>query len=208
MSAETAVGPAMLRHHVGTGEVLTFTASPDYATASDHHIAETRRLIASAVHLLHPSPRVRVTAPATVEAVITDDPASRTLHIHLLGYNAPEHALLKPGHTEADFWAAYKEMTDKLRPWTIDFHVAQNDGNVHGAGAHDKTGKHCPADDPHGKLDIVKCSGYWLEGAKDRGIKHICWDGCMFPNATLHNPHTWNTILNKMIEVRNAHGWA
>ena len=20
--------------------------------------------------------------------------------------------------------------------------------------------------------------------------------------------HTWNTILNKMIEVRNAHGWA
>jgi hypothetical protein len=93
MSAETAVGPAMLRHHVGTGEVLTFTASPDYATASDHHIAETRRLIASAVHLLHPSPRVRVTAPATVEAVITDDPASRTLHIHLLGYNAPPQTL-------------------------------------------------------------------------------------------------------------------
>jgi hypothetical protein len=129
-------------------------------------------------------------------------------YLYLLGYNAPEYALLKPGYSEAEFWAAYKEMTDKLRPWTIDFHVAQNDGNVHGAGAHDKTGKHCPADDPHGKLDIVKCSGYWLEGAKDRGIKHICWDGCMFPNATLHNPHTWNTILNKMIEVRNAHGWA
>ena len=129
-------------------------------------------------------------------------------YLYLLGYNAPEYALLKPGYSEAEFWAAYKEMTDKLRPWTIDFHVAQNDGQVHGAGAHDKTGKHCPADDPNGKLDIVKCSGYWLEGAKDRGIKHICWDGCMFPNATLHNPHTWNTILNKMIEVRSAHGWA
>ena len=129
-------------------------------------------------------------------------------YLYLLGYNAPEYALLQPGYSEAGFWAAYETMVEKLRPWTIDFHVAQNDGQVHGAGAHDKTGKHCPADDPAGKLDIVKCSGYWLKGAAERGIKHICWDGCMFPNATLENPHTWNTILRKMIEVRNAHGWA
>ena len=27
------------------------------------------------------------------------------------------------------FYAAYGQMTDKLRPWTIDFHVAQNDGD-------------------------------------------------------------------------------
>ena len=128
-------------------------------------------------------------------------------YLYLLGYNAPEHALVKEGYSEEDFYAAYKSMTDKLRPWTIDFHVAQNDGHVHGAGAHDKTGKHCPADDPNGKLDIVKCAGYWLEGAADRGIKHICWDGCMFPNATLENPATWNTILDTMIKVRNAHGW-
>ena len=129
-------------------------------------------------------------------------------YLYLLGYNAPEHALLKPGHSEADFWAAYETMTDKLRPWTIDFHVAQNDGNVHGAGSHDKTGKHCPADDPNGKLDIVRCAGYWLQDAPARGIRHICWDGCMFPNATLENPHTWNTILRTMIAVRDAHGWA
>ncbi|NBW86103.1 MAG: hypothetical protein EBR23_04545 [Planctomycetia bacterium] len=128
-------------------------------------------------------------------------------YLYLLGYNAPEHALVKPGYTEAEFYAAYKQMTDKLRPWTIDFHVAQNDGQVHGAGAHDKTGKHCPADDPNGKLDIVKCAGYWLEGAAGRGIEHICWDGCMFPNSTLENPHTWNTILKAMIAVRDAHGW-
>jgi hypothetical protein len=30
----------------------------------------------------------------------------------------------------------------------------------------------------------------------------------MFPNATLENPKTWNTILDTMIKVRNAHGWA
>lgn len=128
-------------------------------------------------------------------------------YLYLMGYNAIEHALLPPNYTEAEFYAAYEIMTDKLRPWTIDFHVAQNDGEVHGAGAHDKTGKHCPADDPNGKIDIVKCSGYWLKDAAQRGIKHICWDGCMFPNETLEKPETWNAILNSMIQVRDAHGW-
>ena len=125
----------------------------------------------------------------------------------MLGYNAPNDALLEKDHSDEEFWVAYEKVTDALRPWTIDFHVAQNDGEVHGAGDHDKTGKHCPADDPNGKLNITKCSGYWLKGAADRGIKHICWDGCMFPNATLENPDTWNAILKAMMDVRNAHGW-
>jgi sugar phosphate isomerase/epimerase len=129
-------------------------------------------------------------------------------YLYLLGYNAEPHALLKPGYSDEQFWAAYQQMTDALRPWTIDFHVAQNDGTVHGTGGHDKTGRHCPADDPNGKLDIVKCSGYWLEGAAERGIEHICWDGCMFPNAMLEDQRTWNTILAKMIQVRDAHGWS
>ncbi len=128
-------------------------------------------------------------------------------YLYLLGYNAPEHALLQPGYSQADFDAAYTTMTDALRPWTIDFHVAQNDGSVHGTGSHDKTGRHCPADDPNGKLDITATAGYWLKNAKDRGIGHICWDGCMFPNAMLENPATWNTILGAMIKVRDAHGW-
>ena len=128
-------------------------------------------------------------------------------YLYTLGYNAPEHALLQEGYSDAAFWAAYEQMTDKLRPWTLDFHVAQNDGQVHGAGAHDKTGKHCRADDPNGKLDIVKCAGYWLKDAAARGIKHICWDGCMFPNAVLETADTWNKILDVMIKVRSAHGW-
>ncbi len=128
-------------------------------------------------------------------------------YLYLLGYNAEQHALLKPGYSEEEFWAAYKTMTDALRPWTIDFHVAQNDGSVHGTGSHDKTGRHCPADDPNGKVDIVKCAGYWLDGAKDRGMEHICWDGCMFPNDMLEDPKTWNTILDVMIKVRDANGW-
>ena len=128
-------------------------------------------------------------------------------YLYLMGYNAPEHALLKTGYSTAEFDAAYTKLTDALRPWTFDFHVAQNDGTVHGTGSHEKTGRHCLADDPNGKLDIVKTSGSWLKGAKDRGIRHICWDGCMFPNAVLETQATWNTILAKMIEVRKAHGW-
>jgi hypothetical protein len=125
-------------------------------------------------------------------------------YLYLLGYNAPEAALLKEGYSEEEFWAAYQTMTDALRPWTIDFHVAQNDGSVHGTGSHDKTGRHCPANDPNGKLDIAKCATYWLKDHAARGIKHICWDGCMFPNAVLEEAATWNHVLQAMISVDEA----
>ncbi len=125
-------------------------------------------------------------------------------YLYLLGYNAPEHTLLKSGYSDEEFWAAYKILTDQLRPWTIDFHVAQNDGSVHGSGSHDKTGKHCPADDPNGKLDIVRCAQMWLQDHEERNIQHICWDGCMFDNNILENSKTWNTILDTMLKVRSA----
>ncbi|MBT8037125.1 MAG: sugar phosphate isomerase/epimerase [Verrucomicrobiae bacterium] len=130
-------------------------------------------------------------------------------YLYLLGYNAEQHALLSAPYCEDEFWAAYQTMTDQLRPWTYDFHVAQNDGSVHGTGAHDKTGRHCKADDPNGRLDIVRCAGYWL--LDDRGnprpeIKHLCWDGCMFPNEDLEKQETWNTILSVMQDVNIAHG--
>lgn len=129
-------------------------------------------------------------------------------YLYLLGLNAPSsHALLKEGYSSEEFDIAYKTMTDALLPWTFDFHVAQNDGTVLGSGSHDKTGRHCQADDPNGKLDIVKASGYWLSGAAERGIEHICWDGCLFPNSVLLDQGTWNTVLATMLKVRNAHGW-
>ena len=128
-------------------------------------------------------------------------------YLYLLGYNAPEDALLQDGYSQEEFDAAYTTMTTALRPWTYDFHVAQNDGTVHGTGSHDKTGRHCQADDPNGKLDITATAGYWLEGAADRGINHICWDGCMFPNSVIEDAATANAILSAMIDVRDTHGW-
>lgn len=89
MNADSAVGPAILLNEIGKGKVLTFACSPDHATASEHHIVEARRLLVNAVPFLNPNPRIRITAPTTVEAIVTDDQANRTLRVHLLGYNAP-----------------------------------------------------------------------------------------------------------------------
>jgi hypothetical protein len=105
---------------------------------------------------------------------------------------------------------ALRQVTDALRPWTIDFHVAQNDGTVKGSGSHDKTGRHCPPNDPIGKMDIVEVAGLWMRdasGALTRAFEHICWDGCMFPNSTMLAPETWRSVLTAMIAVRDAHGW-
>lgn len=133
--------------------------------------------------------------------------------LYTLGYNAPEDRILPEDfkwQQKSVLDQALKTMTDALRPWTIDFHVAQNDATVKGMGSHDKTGRHCLATDPQGKLDIAHAAGYWLRDAKGnvtRAMRHICWDGCMFPNEVMMKPQTWNDVLGTMIKVRDAHGW-
>lgn len=132
--------------------------------------------------------------------------------LFMLGHNAPDDRLVGDDFQWDDtaaFDAAYKRLTDMLRPWTIDFHVAQNNGEVFGSGSHDKTGRHCLPNAEDGKMDIVKYAGYWLrENDKPtKRFEHICWDGCMFPNETLMKPQTWNDILATMVAVREKHGW-
>ena len=133
--------------------------------------------------------------------------------LYLLGYNKSDERILPEDfqwEDRATFTEGLKTLTDALRPWTIDFHVAQNDGTVFGAGSHDKTGRHCQASDPNGKLDIPTDAGHWLRdgsGELTKKFKHICWDGCMFPNDVMMQPKTWNDILGAMIKVRNQHGW-
>jgi hypothetical protein len=88
LSARQAVGPAVLVNAVGKGTVVTIAASPDVATAGEHHVVEARRLFANAIRFLRPAQRVRIEAPSNVEAVVTDDPATRTLRVHFIAYNA------------------------------------------------------------------------------------------------------------------------
>ncbi len=132
--------------------------------------------------------------------------------LFMLGHNAPQDRLVDADFRWDDtaaFDVAYKRLTDMLRPWTIDFHVAQNNGEVFGSGSHDKTGRHCLPNAPDGKLDVVKYAGYWLResGKPTKRFEHICWDGCMFPNEVLMNPRTWHEILSVMVAVRDEHGW-
>lgn len=133
--------------------------------------------------------------------------------LYTLGYNAPDDAILPAGWDWSDpgrLDQALQTLTDTLRPWTIDFHVAQNDATVKGSGTHDKTGHHCLPQDPNGKLSIARHAGYWLKDAHDqptKAMRHICWDGCMFANEVMMRQETWNDILATMIAVRRLHGW-
>jgi hypothetical protein len=130
-----------------------------------------------------------------------------------MGYNAAEDRLLPQGYdwaTPEPFDDALRTVTNALRPWTVDFHVAQNDATVFGSGTHDKTGRHCLPTDPNGKLDVVRHAGFWMrdeKGSPARAFQHICWDGCMFPNATMTQSKTWTDVLRLMVDVRSAHGW-
>jgi hypothetical protein len=137
--------------------------------------------------------------------------------LYVMGYNAPEDRVLQQTSDGGDDWSrdsavheALSKVASALRPWTIDFHVAQNDGTVSGSGSHDKTGRHCLPGAVGGKLDIVRDSGLWLRdegGQLTKSVQHICWDGCMFPNDVMLDPDTWTSILRTMIAVRDAHGW-
>ena len=130
-----------------------------------------------------------------------------------LGYNAPEDRLLPETFDWSrpeDLQNALRTLTRTLRPWTIDFHVAQNDATVKGSGSHDMTGRHCLPGDPNGKLDIVRDAGHWMRnenGEPTHAFQHICWDGCMFSNQVMMDPLTWRDILAAMVAVRAAHGW-
>jgi sugar phosphate isomerase/epimerase len=133
--------------------------------------------------------------------------------LYLLSDNKPEDRILPADFKWSDrdaLTAGLKTLTKALRPWTLDFHVAQNDGTVFGSGSHDKTGRHCQATDPNGKLNIASDAGFWLRdesGELTKAFRHICWDGCMFPNDVMMKQQTWNDILAALISVREKHGW-
>ena len=111
--------------------------------------------------------------------------------LYTIGCNAPDDAIL-PGNYDwkdkSKLDAALRTLTNALRPWTIDFHVAQNDATVKGMGSHDKTGRHCLPGDANGKLNIPHHAGFWLRDEKGnltKKFRHICWDGCMFSNEIM-----------------------
>ena len=131
-----------------------------------------------------------------------------------MGYNAPDDRILPENFDwkdQATLDEALKKMTAALRPWTFDFHVAQNDATVKGSGSHDKTGRHCLPFDPNGKLDIVKHAGFWLRDENGKLEKrfqpHLL--------GRLHVPERRDAAAADVerhsrrheVRCRDAHGW-
>lgn len=189
----------------------TFRAACDIAESHGERLAAEGEICWGGMHSWKTVLRL-LEAVGRPEALGFQADMAHTL-LFTLGYNAPEDRILPPDFDWRDTGQlddALRTMTAALRPWTIDFHVAQNDATVKGSGSHDKTGRHCLPTDPDGKLDIVRAAGFWLRddaGRVTRAVRHICWDGCMFPNDVMMKPETWNGILAAMIAVREAHGW-
>ncbi len=130
---------------------------------------------------------------------------------YLFSPTAPEDRILPDDFDWNDkvaFDAAYKKMTNALRPWTVDLRIAQTDGTVLGRGEghdNDKSARHCLPKDPDGKLDIPYYAGFWLrdEDGLTKRFLHICWDD----DADQGEGQDWNDALEAMIAVRSRHGW-
>src|SRR5437868_6026212 len=120
--------------------------------------------------------------------------------LYTLGYNAPADRILPENWNWSDpakLDSALAALTAALRPWTLDFHVAQNDATVKGSGTHDKTGHHCLPADPNGKVKIAHHPGFWVRN-EDRNltkaIRHIWLDRAMFLMQLMKQPGIWNDM--------------
>lgn len=96
-----------------------------------------------------------------------------------------------------------------------DLHVAQSNGSIHGGGDHPPTGRHCHPLDRTGVVDVSKVAKLFLT---DGGVPHgrllnMTWDGCLIGEpedryALLTSGEFWNAVLVKMVEARDAAGYA
>lgn len=49
-----------------------------------------------------------------------------------------------------------------------------------------------------------KGEGSWLKCVGSSGMKHVCRQGCMFPNVVFESAGAWNEVLKSMVEVDEA----
>src|SRR5439155_24368237 len=79
-----------------------------------------------------------------------------------LGYNAPDERILPEAYDWKEkemLYDALASMNRVLRPWVVDFHIAQNDATLKGSDTHDKTCRHRLPNDPNGKIDVARALG-------------------------------------------------
>jgi hypothetical protein len=95
--------------------------------------------------------------------------------LYTMGYNAPEDAILPQDYDWKDKGQARRSASRSSRPRCARGRSTSTSPRTtrrcHGSGSHDKTGRHCLATDPTGKLDIPKHAGYWLKNESGHTVK-------------------------------------
>ena len=133
---------------------------------------------------------------------------SHTL-LYLLGYNSPEDALLPPGSTGATGPVRRGLRETHRRPAALDDRLPRRPKRRLGLrrrlARQDRPP--LPGRRPRRKAQHRpprRLLAPRRQRQADAGHGHICWDGCMFPNAVLLKRETWNEVLRAMAAVRDA----
>ena len=96
MSADRVVGPAVLVHRRGKGQVICVPCSLDAAYAGNYRVPEHRLLLRNLIRKLNPNPPVLVAAPLNVEAILLRDEGQNRLLLHLLAFWGPPTSTAEP----------------------------------------------------------------------------------------------------------------
>jgi hypothetical protein len=133
--------------------------------------------------------------------------------LYLLGYNRPEDRILPENFDWNDREAlvqASKQLQMPFVPIRSIFMSRRMTAPFSDRARTTRPGDIACLQIRMANMDIATDAGYWMRisnGQLTKAFKHICWDGCMFPNEVLTKQQTWNDILRTMIKVRSLHGW-
>ena len=110
-------------------------------------------------------------------------------YLYLMGYNAPEYALLHEGYTERRVLCGLRK--DDRQAAALDDRFPRRSKRWPSP----RCGRSRQDRQALSRRTIRMASWtsfvarrYWLKDAEQRGIKHICWDGCMFSECQRWKP--------------------
>ena len=130
-----------------------------------------------------------------------------------MGFNAPEDSLLPEGFD----WSQQDKLAEgvpqggrRSSSWTIDLHIAQNDGTVKGSGCTTRpAGTASRSTRTANSTSCVTQAPGCATTAESRPGPSSTSVGMAACSRTgvLSGQQIWNEILSAMIAVRNVHGW-